>query len=244
MSVWSITGFDGVNNMNDPSSLKQPEVTRTGNYGSVELTRCINFDIDNSGSLIKRDDEQDIFTAEYDAKLVQTLGARTFSATGRLLRYTKPFLQEYDDTHSTIEYLDPIVMIQEVEIGMWVSTTKKIYFHAGKNPSELGGFSVTGEYDFPAIMGTGEKVHASKLGIENDGFVAVFATGSGICYGTQTGMLVNMSDGKFSYIPGQRGISMIKEKNGFVQYQVKMINGIGGSYNKLEQSILVDVDSL
>ena len=230
--------------MNDPSAIKEPAVTKTGNYGNVELTRCINFDIDNDGGLLHRDASQEIFTKEYDAKLIQRLGARTFTATGRLLRYTKPFLNEYDDKKSTIEYRYPIIMIQEVETGMWISTTEKIFFHKGTNPTEVGGFALTGEYDFPAIMGTGEKVHASKLGIDNDGFVAVFETESGICYGTQTGMLHNISDGTFSYKAGARGISHIKEENGMVQYQVKMINATTESYNKQNVKIDIDIESL
>ena len=73
MSEWTITGFDGVNNMKAPSALKQPAVTKTGNYGNVELARCINFDIDNDGGLVKREATQEIFTKDYDAKLTTTL---------------------------------------------------------------------------------------------------------------------------------------------------------------------------
>ena len=242
MSEWSITGFSGINNMQDPSSIKQPAVTKTGNYGDVELTECINFDIDDSGVLIKRDTDQEIFDKEYDAKLTQTHGARTFTAIGRLLRYTAPYSGEYDPERSTVEYPQPIIMVVPVETGMWISTTEKIYFHSGRNPAVVGGFSLTGEYDFPAILGTGEKVHASKLGLQNDGFVAVFATTKGICYGTQTGMLVNMSEGTFSYKVGQRGISYIKEENGMIQYQLKMINA-DDSYNERELSTTIAVDS-
>jgi len=165
MSDWTITGFAGINNMDDPSSIKQPAVTKTGNYGDVELTQCVNFDIDNTGGLIKRANTQAIFTDTYDAKLTQELGARTFTAIGRLLRYTMPYSNSYDEKRSTVEYPQPIVMIVPVEVGMWVSTTEKIYYHSGRNPAEVGGFSVTGEYDFPAIMGTGEKYGSDRNGI-------------------------------------------------------------------------------
>ena len=243
MSDWTLTGFAGINNMKAPSHLKQPAVTRTGNYGEVELTRCINFDIDDDGDLVKRIGEQEIFTKAYDAKLTTMLGARTFTAQGRLLRYTKPYSNEYDETRSSVEYPFPIVMIVSVETGMWVSTTDKIYFHSGRNPSEVGGFSVTGEYDFPAIMGTGEKVSANKIGLDNDGFMAVFATTRGICYGSQTGKLENVSEGVFSYTPGQRGISIIEETNGIIQYKVKMINPDSESYNIHEDIIEIEIDS-
>lgn len=243
MSDWNISGFSGVNNMLGINKLDQPSVTKTGNYGSSGLTRCINFDIDNSGSLIKRDNQQAIFSKDYDAKLTQVLGARTFTASGSLLRYTKPFSDEYDEKKSSISYPDPIVMLIPVEIGMWVSTTQKIYYHSGKNPTEIGGFAVTSEYDFPAIMGTGERIHASKMSLENDGFVALFSTTKGICYGTQTGMLHNISESVFSYVPGLRGISYIKEENGIIQYQVKMINQNGESFNPNESKVSIEVDS-
>lgn len=244
MSDWTITGFKGINNMSSLSELDQPSVTKTGNYGDVELSRCINFDIDNNNDLVKRNDEQAIFTKEYDAKLIAVLAGRTYTAVGRLLRYTKPYLSEYDATRSYIEYPAPIVLIVAVETGMWVSTTEKIYFHSGRNPAEIGGFSVTGEYDFPAIMGTGEKVEAGRLGLDNDGFVAIFATVRGICYGTQTGMLNNISESVFSYKVGERGISIVEEHNGLVQYKVKMINPDPESYNKHEPTTKIEVDSL
>jgi hypothetical protein len=134
-------------------------------------------------------------------------------------------------------------MIIPVDVGMWISTTEKIYFHTGRNPSEIGGFSVTDEYDFPAIMGTGERVHATKLGIDNDGFVAVFSTTKGICYGTHTGTLVNYSEGKYSYRAGQRGISLLREENGMVQYIVKMINQDEDSFNEKVITTTIEVDS-
>lgn len=126
---------------------------------------------------------------------------------------------------------------------MWVSTTDKIYFHAGRNPTEIGGFAQTAQYDFAAIMGTGEKVAASKLMLQKDGYVAVFATTRGICYGDNNGNLVNLSEGTFSYTPGQRGISYISERNGMIQYQVRMINDIGDSYNEQTSRASLVVDT-
>ncbi len=243
MSEWTITGFDGINNMKDPLRLKEPTSTREGNFGSCELSRCINFDIDNNGSLIKREDSQEIFSKSFDAKLTQKLAGITFTAAGNMLRYTKPYSDDYDKKRSSILYAAPIVLIQEVELGMWVSTTEKIFFHSGRNPSVIGGFTQTAEYNFAAIMGTAEKVHATKLGIDNDGFVAVFATTRGICYGTQTGRLSNMSEGTYSYSPFQRGISHLKEKDGIVQYQVKIINEIEESFNEQKLLLPIDVDS-
>jgi hypothetical protein len=243
MSEWTITGFSGINNVLDPTAIKQPSVTKTGNYGDVELVQCTNFDIDNTGGLIKRDDSQDIFSKSFDSKFTQQLGARTFTATGRMITYTMPFSSDVDPKKSIIEYDLPITMMIAIDTGMWVSTTDKIYFHQGRNPSEVGGFSVTAEYDFPAIMGTGERIHATKLGIDNDGFVVVFATTRGICYGTQTGSLTNLSEGKYSYKAGQRGISQIEERNGMIQYLVRMINQDSESYNEKEPTTTVVVDS-
>ncbi len=244
MSDWKITGFLGINNMKEPSALEQPNVTKTGNYGDVELRRCINFDIDDDNGLVKRDNDQVIFDMEYDAKLTQSFAGITYTALGNRLTFSKAFSTDSDPRRNAIEYTNPIVLIQEVEVGMWVSTTEKLIFHSGRNPTIVGGFTQTAEYNFPAIMGTGEKVHSSKLGLDNDGFVALFTTTRGICYGTQTGMLVNMSEGKFSYKPFQRGISYIKEANGMIQYQVKMINSFEDSFNEQGRKVAIEVDAL
>ena len=244
MKVWTITGFDGINNMQEPSALGQPKPTDVGGTGNVELTDCINFDIDDNNGLIRRTDTQVIFTKNYDAKLTQVHGARTFTALGNTLKYTEPFKTTYDDRRSIIEYASPITMILSVVTGLWVSTTERIYFHSGKNPVEVGGFTVTSEYDASAIMGTGEVIPARKMMIDKDGYVAVFATTKGICVGDQSGGVTNISEGKYSYIPGQRGISHIKEENGMYQYQVRMINDVGTSFNEQTAGTTLDIDSI
>jgi len=245
MKPWTITTFTGVNNVNDVAALQQPDPDQYNRSGSgpCDLVKCVNFDIDDDGGLIQRDETQAIFSAEYDAKLTQTFAGRTWTVEGNLLLYTNPFRTDQDPRRSAIAYPNPIVLIQEVEEGMWVSTTEKIYFHSGKNPTVVGGFRQTAEYDFPAIAGTGEKVSATKLQLDVGGFVAVFATTKGICYGTNSGSLINMSEGVYSYKVGQRGISAIKEANGIVQYIVKMINS-GDSYNPNVRKEEIVIDSI
>lgn len=228
--------------MQDPSAIDQPKpFPNGGGGGTCELVECINFDIDDNGGLRRRDTTQEIFTKAYDAKLTQKMRGRTFQAVANKLYYTLPWDDNRDPRRSMIAYPALITLIQEIENGMWVSTTEKIYFHKGHNPTELGGFSQTAEYNFPAIMGTGEKLAASKMLLQRDGFVAIFATTFGICLGTDDGVLTNLSEAKFSYVPGQRGISMIKEENGMIQYMVKFIDDVGDSYNKqVNQSLEVD----
>lgn len=246
MKPWSLTKFDGVNNVNDVSALKQPDLDQFGRSGSgsCELVKAVNFDIDDDGGLLQRDSSQEIFSASYDAKLTQVLGGRTFTAEGNILTYTKPWSTELEPRRSSIEYENLILLIQEVEEGLWVSTTEQIFFHRGKNPTAVGGFTQVAEFPYSAIPGTGEKVHASKLGLDSSGYVAVFATTWGICYGTATGSLVNMSEGVFTYAPGQYGISTIKEKNGIVQYIVKMINPAGEMFNPNERKVEIIVDTI
>lgn len=245
---WTITSFDGINNMQEPSAIDTLKSSSSfgkviGGGGTTGLVKCINFDIDDSGGLLKRDTSPDIFSKAYDAKLTQVLGGRTFTALGNTLRYTKPFSSEYEDRRSTIKYDAPITLIQEVEVGMWVSTTEKIYFHQGRNPIDAGGFVQMAQYEFPAIMGTGEKVAASKLLLKQEGFVAVFATTMGICVGDTNGNLTNISEGTFSYKSGQRGISYIQEKGGMIQYQVKMINDLfADSFNEQLPKEIIDIN--
>ena len=245
MRTVHITGFTGVNNWLDKTAHPEPQVDRYQDAsGEITLTKCINFDIDDKGGLLQRDDTQEIFTKQYDAKLTQVLGGRTFRAEAKLLRYTKPWSNEYEARRSSIEHSGPIVLIQEIQTGLWLSTSTEIYYHDGINPTKVGGFTQIAQYDFPAIMGTGEKVHASKLGLDRDGFVAVFTTTKGICYGDDKGLLVNMSEGVFSYKPGQRGISLLRENNGMVQYLVKIINEAASSFNENERKVAVNVETI
>jgi hypothetical protein len=242
MSTWQITGFSGVNNMQDPSALDQPKASPNGGgSGLCELTECVNFDIDDNGGLVNRSETHAIFTKPYSSKFTQTMKGRTYTAVANQLYYSLPFNTDRDPRRSAIAYPALITLIQEVENGIWVSTTEKLYFHRGNNPTEVGGFTQTAEYNFPAIMGTGEKVAASKMLLQKDGFVAIFATTFGICMGDDTGMITNLSEAKFSYVPGQRGISLIHEANGMIQYMVKFIEDTGDSYNQ-QPIVVIDID--
>ncbi len=243
MNRWWITGFGGINNCKDTTALKQPARQQPygGGEGIVELETCVNFAIDDDFGLIKREASPAIFTKDYDAKLTQILGARTFSASGTDLRYTRPFSADYDEQSSTIRMPAVITMLQEIETGMWVGTTEAIYFFDGVNPTALEGFVQRRAYDQRAIMGTGEKVPRALLGLDGAGFVAVFATETGICFGDQSGALENLSEGVFSYAPGQRGVSHINIANGFAQYQVRMINE-STSYNPRTIRTSFDMD--
>jgi hypothetical protein len=245
MKPWTITQFTGINNVKDATALKQPDPDQYNKSGSgpCELVKCVNFDIDDDGGLIQRDETQAIFSAVYDDKWPQTFAGRVWTVDGDKLYYSLPWKETADPRRASIQYDAPIILIQEVEQGMWISTTKKIYFHSGMNPTVLGGFRQTAEYDFPAIAGTGEKVHASKLNLQVDGFLAIFATTKGICYGNKSGSLTNMSEGVYSYEVGQRGISAIKEENGLVQYMVKMINA-GDSFNPNERKEEIVINSI
>ena len=243
MNTWTINGFAGINNMQDQTALLQPKVTSQNGDGAgqCELLTCINFDIDDNGGLVSRDVVQPIFTKEYSAKLTQTFRGRTWYAMGSTLHYTAPFSNSVDPRRNAIQYPAAITMIQEIENGMWVSTTERVYYHKGHDPTTVGGFTQTAEYTFPAIMGTGEKLAASKLLLKTDGFVAIFATTFGVCVGDDNGILTNISEATFSYVPGQRGISLIREHGGMIQYQVKMLNDIGDSYNQ-QVPLTLDVD--
>jgi hypothetical protein len=241
--IWQITGFSGVNNMQDPSALDQPKPIKGGGQGTCELTECVNFDIDDNGGLVHRDHPQEIFTKAFDAKFNQKMKGRKYSVTANRLYYTLPFQDAKDPRRSSIAYPALITMIQELEDGMWVSTTDRIYFHKGTNPTEVGGFTQSAEYNFPAIMGTGEKVSANKMLLQKDGFVAIFATTFGICMGDDNGIITNLSEARFSYIPGRRGISMIKEANGMIQYIVKFLDDNDTSYNQ-QPTMTLDVDEI
>lgn len=243
MSSCEISGFAGVNNMQDISSLDQPKlISKSTDFtGMLELASCVNFDIDDNGGLLDREEPQEIFSKPYSAKFTQVLKGRKYTVANNKLHYTMPWSDEKDPRRSVITYPASITMIQEVEEGMWVSTTEKIYYHKGSNPTELNEFSQSIAYNFPAIMGTGEKIAASKLGLQKGGFVAVFATTFGICVGDDAGVVTNLSEARFSYTPAMRGVSMISEKNGMIRYLVKFIGEVGESYNQ-QPALQLDVD--
>lgn len=125
-------------------------------------------------------------------------------------------------------------MCESVDTGVWASTAEKLVFLAGVDAMD---FEYRDQPSYGAIMGASMVVETSKLRMDLPGKkVAVWASRNGVCLGTESGEMVNLSETKYSYAPGQRGAIMLRETDGMAQIVVAL-SVAGEDYNKDSTSI-------
>jgi hypothetical protein len=155
----------------------------------------------------------------------------TGASTG-VIYYTDPYDVDYmeeDNCRVPVGAIPTVIL--PVNNGVWVSTTKRVAFLKGMDPEDWSWEDAKG-YEATAIMGAGivTNMAALKRGGKEES-VAVWASTRGVCLGTASGELINLSEGKFSYAPGQRGAILLRESEGLVHLVVTM-QTVGNKYNK------------
>jgi hypothetical protein len=125
-------------------------------------------------------------------------------------------------------------MVRSIDTGVWASTADKLVYLGGESPAD---FTYKWHKNYGAIPGASMVVDTKKLRMELPGKKAVvWASANGVCVGTATGELINLSETKYSYAPGQRGAIMLRETDGMAQIVVAM-TAVGSKYNKDSTSI-------
>lgn len=133
--------------------------------------------------------------------------------------FTLPYdIETMDNSNHIIPLASYVKMIIAVDDGLFVSTSKEIFFFKGNSPEE---FEVLRVANYPAIMGTatkckGEIFGETLQGVSSD--AVIFATTQGLCVGGNGGFFQNISKYKFQYKPGTFGTAVLREQNGITQY--------------------------
>ena len=125
--------------------------------------------------------------------IIKLFSGRVYIASGSVLWYSEPFGPNlFRAATNYIPFPAEIIMVAPVVGGIFVSTTKKIYFFAGKDVTQFQQ-SVVAHY--PAIKGTDCEVDgiAVRGGKISPAPMQMFTTTMGICVGTADGQLVNLT---------------------------------------------------
>jgi hypothetical protein len=133
--------------------------------------------------------------------------------------FTLPYdIETMDEVNNLIPLASYVKMIVAVDDGMFISTSKEIFFFKGNSPEE---FEVIKVANYPAIYGTATKCKGEIFGEALQGVSSeaiIFATTQGICVAGDSGFFRNISKYKFQYKPGTFGTAILKEQNGITQY--------------------------
>lgn len=150
-------------------------------------------------------------------------GGRMYVAVGPNIEASEPYdMETRDERFSTVPFDKTVTMMRRNDAGIFISTTERVYWHPGLDLTHKDLVQVRSHYS-PAIPGAAITVHSEKLGLQNvQGNVAVWVSEEGVCVGTNTGEVVNISADKVSYAPGKKVALTLREYNGMTHLVVVM----------------------
>lgn len=150
-------------------------------------------------------------------------GGRMYVASGPNVTASEPYdMETRDERFGLIPFDKTVTMIQRNDDGIFISTTERVYWHPGLDITQENLTQVQSHYS-PAIPGASIRIHSEQLGVPNvTGYVTVWASEEGVCIGTNSGLVINVSADRISYAPGKKASLLIREQNGQVHFIVTM----------------------
>lgn len=155
-------------------------------------------------------------TREYSdppiGSIIRSFSGRVYIAQGNTLWYSEPYGPSlFRLATNYIPFPAKIVMVAPVLDGIFVSTTRKIYFLQGKDPKQFQQIVIA---HYPAIEGTDVEVDGIAL---NAGKISplpvqMFTTTTGICVGAAGGKLENLTFDSLEYPKSLRGCAVYTGK--------------------------------
>jgi hypothetical protein len=131
-------------------------------------------------------------------------GGRMYIVQGRVAWYSEPFgVHVFDLARGYVALESNIRMFRPVKDGVFVGTETSIVFLRGTSPRE---FLYEKLATYPVIEGTDVEIDASKIGDGSvRGLAAMWTSSEGICLGTSTGDMVNLTERRLVYPKANHG---------------------------------------
>jgi hypothetical protein len=168
--------------------------------------------------------------------IVEVYNGCSYVAVGNAVFFSDPYLLEnFRLRENYLLFPGPVAMFISVNDGIYVATDDSTWFLAGGHPK--GDMKSQVVFNYGAIPGTAVKTTRgvlTSLAEEADGdpsATAVMWTSShGVCFGTEGGKAINMTEREYAFPSSQRGASIIKQARGYTQYLTSLEgSGVAGN---------------
>ena len=157
---------------------------------------------------------QKIFTGPFAGNHLAYHGGRIYISTDNVLWYSQyAALDWYDMARNFVPFNTHIRMIKPVPGGLYVSTSKAIYFLEGLVPGDFIQKKLT---SYPALEWSDAIDYLDGADIpdlEISGLCALWTTREGVMLGTQEGQVINLNKKKVVYPEGTKGRSLLRGLN-------------------------------
>jgi hypothetical protein len=135
-------------------------------------------------------------------------------AKGKVLYISDPLCDYYDTRYGYKILPANINMICSAHEGVYVSSNK-VDFLKGRSNED---FELAEAYPSPAIAHTAVKIHGSYLDDSLSGEFAIWTGENGICIGSETGEVVNLTVGRYTFTAHGRGAAFVRESSNVRHY--------------------------
>ncbi len=145
---------------------------------------------------------------------------RMYVADKDLLYYSDARNYEMFDERQYLQMTSVITMFAPVDDGFFLGTETDVMFVSGSDPSEFSKNSLNAG---GPVRGTSQKVDATQFGIDGvHGEGYLWAADTGVYFGGNGSIVVNLTADKYLPARSNMGGSMIRKQNGNVQYIVSL----------------------
>lgn len=147
-------------------------------------------------------------------QLIAYYRARLYVARDSTLYISDPLCDYYDIRNGYKRFSNRITMIRPVDDGIYVGD-QKVYWLKGAAPEDFDRNEV---YPHAPIPYTDVNVNGQYVGEGVKGNVAMWTGLNGICLGDNTGQVVNLTDGRYTFAGGGEGAAFIRDDNNVRHY--------------------------
>ncbi|OPY82501.1 MAG: hypothetical protein A4E65_00801 [Syntrophorhabdus sp. PtaU1.Bin153] len=161
--------------------------------------------------------DQEFKVALPAGRFIEYYRGRMYVAVDNVLWFTDPGAPfRVDQRHGFIQLESSIRLLRAVDYGIYLSDEEKIYFLDGLSPKESTMKLVK---PYPAIPYTDVTFNGqSYANGETAGKMAIFTTQEGVCIGTSTGEVINITENKYIIGTFFKGAGLVIPEAGKTRY--------------------------
>jgi hypothetical protein len=147
------------------------------------------------------------YAAPPSGEIVGFYRGRLYIAKDNVLWYTEPYGPKMMDyTRNFLPFGDEITMFHPVANGIYVSTSRVVWFLSGSNPQEFNWEIV---HNHPVVFGSNCQVKLSLISDDMFGLGVIWTGPDGICLGLPDGRVKNLTAKTLVYETGSKAAGVV-----------------------------------
>lgn len=168
--------------------------------------------------------------------IVEVYNGCAYVVSGNAVYHSDPYaLESFRIRENFLMFPGQVTLFASVNGGIYVATWDRTWFLQGGHPK--GDMKSQVVFDYGAIPGTAVKTVRGvlkSLAEEEEGApsstAVMWSSPHGVCFGTEDGHAINMTERDYAFPSAQRGATMIRQARGYTQFLTSLEgSGVAGN---------------